>query len=312
MNISDLCHSLCCPCCFECCCPQPKEEPDRYPLLQYYSLQEDDGLFIPQRSTGSAPFMAYSYPQLKRQFSVHPQIEKNIDAETRGKIISRQPKHSGRTSRRNSRTLSHRGSPPWRILHAVSRRTSIPAKDEISEDEYDCSSGHSSQETCDSPDIQTSEHTDHERTTWKPIRMKTLDVSDESILQLSLYYETHQCSLIVHIYRAFNIPTKCESEASNCFVTLYLLPKKKQIYTSNVIPGTLHPKFDQVFNFTKLAPSEVRQQSLVLCLHNSHGGKDDFVGQALLSLKSSNLHGDSIKLSVAEVQLEETPKVPNI
>ena len=168
-----------------------------------------------------------------------------------------------------------------------------------------CSSDHSSQESCDSPDVQSS---DPERGT----RMKTSGVSDESILQFSLYYERHQCSLIVHLCRAFNVPTQCKSEASNCFVTLYLLPKKKKIFQSHVIPGTHHPKFDQVFEFAKLAAGEVHQQSLVFCIHNSHGGKDDFVGQALLSLKSSNFDGESIKLSIAEVQLDEQAKVQKI
>ena len=306
MNISDLCHGLCCPCCFETCCPQSKEE---HPLYRYYPLQEDDGLFIPQQSTRR---LAFSYPQLKRQFSVHPQIERRIEAETLGKIISRQPRRPGRTSRRNSTTLSY-GSPPRHLSCTVSRRTSIlataAARDQISEDEYDCSSGNSSQESCDSPDIQSS---DPEPGTRKLVRMKTLDVNDESMLQFSLYYERHQCSLIVYLYRAFNIPTKCKSEASNCFITLYLLPKKKQIFHSDVIPGTLHPKFDQVFTFTKLAPSELHQQSLVFCIHNSYGSKDDFVGQALCSLESSNLHGDSIKLSIAEVHLEEQTKVKMI
>ena len=287
MNISDLCHGLCCPCCFECCCPQSKEgdiEAKR-PLLHYYSLQEDDsefedgGLHIPQllHSPTSVPMssIAYSYPQVERQVYIHPQIETQIEAETHAKIISRQPKRSRHTS----------------------------------------SSGHSSasKETRDSPDVQSLEYIHMYMSHHEPraTGMKTLDVSDESILQISLYYDRYQCFLIVHLYRAFNIPTKCKSEASNCFVTLYLLPKKKQIYNSIVIPGTLHPKFDQVFKFAKLAPGEVHQQSLVFCIHNSHGGKDDFVGQALLSLESSNFDGESIKISIAEVQLDEQAKVQN-
>ena len=113
--------------------------------------------------------------------------------------------------------------------------------------------------------------------------------------------------MIVHLYRAFNVPTKAPPQASNCFVVLYLLPKKKQICTSNIIPATPHPEFDQVFKFSKVAPGEVRQQSLVFCFYN--GIKNNFVGEALLSLKSSNLHGDSIKLRITEVQLKKLPKV---
>ena len=292
MSYSKLCLG-CCQCCFERCCPESSPEQladDVNPLLHHpYQV---DRLLPP-----SIEHRSYEFPQLKRQFSIHPQIEKQFESEAR-QIVARQPSHSRHSSvfaRSSTQNASKDGLP--------SQQTS--AEDLSSEGEY--SSGQSSLETDDSLEIQSS---DSEPRSEKRIfkKMQSIDVeTEDSLLQISLYYHAHQCSLIVHLYRAFNVPTKAPPHASNCFVVLYLLPKKKQICTSNIIPATPHPEFDQVFKFAKVAPGEVRQQSLVFCFYN--GIKNNFVGEALLSLKSSNLHGDSIKLRITEVQLKKLPKV---
>ena len=290
MNYSKLCLA-CCQCCFERCCPKSGAEQladDVNPLLHY--PYQDDRLLPP-----SIEHRSYEFPQLKRQFSFHPQIEKQFESKA---LVARQPRHSRHTSIFARSSIQHASKD---VL--PSQQTS--AEDMSSEEEY--SSGHSSLETNDSLEIQSS---DSEPRSQRGIfkKMQSIDVeTEDSLLQISLYYHAHQCSLIVHLYKAFNVPTKTPPHASNCFVVLYLLPKKKQICTSNIVSATLHPDFDQVFKFSKLAPGEVRQQSLVFCFYN--GIKNNFVGEALLSLKSSNLHGDSIKLRITEVQLEKQLKV---
>ena len=292
MNYSKLCLG-CCQCCFERCCPKSSAEQladDVNPLLHY--PYQDDRLLRP-----SIEHRSYEFPQLKRQFSVHPQIEKRFESEAH-QIVARQPRHSRRTSIFARSSAQH-------VSKDVLPLQQTSAEDISSEEEY--SSGNSSLETNDSLEIQSS---DSEPRSQRGIlkKMQSIDVeTEDSLLQISLYYHAHQCSLIVHLYKAFNVPTKSLPHASNCFVVLYLLPKKKQICTSNIVPATLHPDFDQIFKFSKLAPGEVRQQSLVFCFYN--GIKNNFVGEALLSLKSSNLHGDSIKLRITEVQLEKQLKV---
>ena len=288
MNYSKLCLG-CCQCCFEHCCPKSSAG-DVNPLLHY--PYQDDRLLPP-----SIEHRSYAFPQLKRQFSFHPQIEKQFESEGR-QIVARQPSHSRHTSIFGSSSTQH-------VSKDVLPSQQTSAEDISSEEEY--SSGHSSLETNDSLEIQSS---DSEPRSQRGLlkKMQSIDVeTDDSLLQISLYYHAHQCSLIVHLYKAFNVPTKSPPHASNCFVVLYLLPKKKQICTSSIVPATLHPDFDQVLKFSKLAPGEVRQQSLVFCFYNNI--KNNFVGEALLSLKSSNLHGDSIKLRITEVQLEKQPKV---
>ena len=292
MNYSKLCLG-CCQCCFERCCPKSSAEQlvdDVNPLLHY--PYQDDRLLPP-----SIEHRSYEFPQLKRQFSIHPQIEKRFESEAH-QIVARQPRHSRRTS------MFARSSAQDVSKDVLPLQQTSPVGIS-SEEEY--SSGNSSLETNDSLEIQSS---DSEPRSQRGIlkKMQSIDVeTGDSLLQISLYYHAHQCSLIVHLYKAFNVPTKSPPHASNCFVVLYLLPKKKQICTSNIVPATLHPDFDQIFKFSKLAPGEVRQQSLVFCFYN--GIKNNFVGEALLSLKSSNLHGDSIKLRITEVQLEKQLKV---
>ena len=157
MNYSKLCLG-CCQCCFEHCCPKSSAD-DVNPLLHY--PYQDDRLLPP-----SIEHRSYAFPQLKRQFSFHPQIEKQFESEGR-QIVARQPRH---TSIFGSSSTQHASKDVF-----PSQQTSA---EDISSEEEEYSSGHSSLETNDSLEIQSSDSEPRSQRGFLK-KMQSIDVETE-------------------------------------------------------------------------------------------------------------------------------------
>ena len=145
-----------------------------------------------------------------------------------------------------------------------------------------------------------------------PIRHRSEQVQQAAsphkpCMVFSLYFDEKHGILIVHLLRAFNLPTKRAESASNPFAEVYLLPIKSEVQESRILHRTLSPIFDQAFKFTNVRLEEVRKQLLVvrIYLHTKH----HFIGGAFFSLEKANLFGGSNTVDLTVFDEEEGLKV---
>ena len=145
-----------------------------------------------------------------------------------------------------------------------------------------------------------------------PLRLRSEQVRQSSsphrpCMSFSLYFDEKRNNLIVHLLKAFRIPTKRAQCASNPFAEVYLLPAKGEAQESRLLHQTLDPIFDQPFNFMNLSVDEVKRQMLVIriYLHNKH----HFIGGVLFNLEKANLYGSSNTVDLTVFDEEEGLKV---
>ena len=126
-------------------------------------------------------------------------------------------------------------------------------------------------------------------------------------VQFSLYYDESSEKLILYLKQAFKLPTRCPVDSSHPFTEVYLLPKKTEVHRSHMVLKTHNPIFDETFKFTKLVPSEVEKQTVVMRMYISE--QNHFIGGVLYPLESANMDGDLIKVDMLEFDEEESLRV---
>ncbi len=109
-------------------------------------------------------------------------------------------------------------------------------------------------------------------------------------LQLSVYFDEKHNLLIVHLLKAFNLPTMRPESTSNPFAEAYLLPNKMHIFETRVLRETLNPAFDQAFKFCGVSVDDIKNQILVVRIYLH--GKHHFLGGVLFYLENANLFGN--------------------
>lgn len=118
---------------------------------------------------------------------------------------------------------------------------------------------------------------------------------EEPTLQFSLYYDIQRHALKVHLQQAYDLPAM---DKSPC-VTLYLEPKKVEIFECKVVAHNRNPVLDQVFEFRHLQADEVRRQSLVFRVYcHDRLSKNDFVGAVVLPLREADLLGVTMEMAI--------------
>lgn len=126
-------------------------------------------------------------------------------------------------------------------------------------------------------------------------------------LQLSMYFDEKHNLLVVHILKAFNLPTKRPKSTSNPFAEAYLLPNKAQVFETRVLRETLSPVFDQAFKFCNVSIDDIKKKILVVRIYLH--GKHHFLGGVLFSLENANLFGTSHTMELTLYDEEEGLKV---
>lgn len=125
-------------------------------------------------------------------------------------------------------------------------------------------------------------------------------------VHFSLCFDDEKMKFIVHVSRAFRLPTRRLESASNPFLELYLLPSKVEVQQSLSIDGTLSPMFDTIFHFCDLPLETLRQQILVMRFYVNTG---HFVGGALHSIQEADLVGKKVVREILEFDEDEGLKV---
>lgn len=129
------------------------------------------------------------------------------------------------------------------------------------------------------------------------------DETSLPLLQFSLYYDVQRCALTVHLHHASNVPAKDRRGTSDPFVVLYIMPNKEEIFESKIVYQSLNPVFDQSFEFKRLLPDDIRNQTLILRVYDhDRFTKNDTIGGVILPLENADLFG-----VVMRMQIEERP-----
>ncbi len=145
------------------------------------------------------------------------------------------------------------------------------------------------------------------RSSIKSFRLNPVTSPVEPSLQLSVYFDEKHSVLVVHLLKAFNLPTKRPESTSNPFAEVYLLPKKVEVFETRTLQKTLSPVFDQAFKFCNVSNDDIKQQILVVRIYLH--GKNHFLGGLLFSLEKANLFGVSYTTELALYDEEEGLKV---
>ena len=145
-----------------------------------------------------------------------------------------------------------------------------------------------------------------------PIHRRSLQVTSQSLhrkpsVHFSLYSDQKHHVLIVHLLKAFHLPTKRAESTCSPFVELYLLPNKTVVEESCVVHQTLCPVFDQTFKFTNMTEENIRKQMLVLRIYIND--TQHLVGGVLFPLEGANLFGSANKVDIITFDEEEGSKV---
>lgn len=119
------------------------------------------------------------------------------------------------------------------------------------------------------------------------------------LLQFSLHYDVQRCTLTVHLHHGSNLPAMDRRGTSDPFVVLYLMPNKEEIFESRVIQQTLDPVFDQSFEFKKLTPDDICQQTLILHVYDHDKfSRNDSIGGVILPLENADLFGVVMRMKI--------------
>ena len=120
-------------------------------------------------------------------------------------------------------------------------------------------------------------------------------------LRFSLYYDIQRRTLTVNLEKASNLPAKDRSGTSDPFVVMYLVPNKEQIFESKVVYKTLHPVFEQTFEFHNLQSDDIRRQSLVFRVYNyCKFTRNDPIGGIIIPLEDADLYGVVHEMTISE------------
>ena len=126
-------------------------------------------------------------------------------------------------------------------------------------------------------------------------------------IHFSLYYDENSQKLVVHLKRAFKLPTSRPEESCNPFAEVYLLPKKNYVHKSHILMKTHNPVFDETFKFADLDLHVIRKQTVLMRMYINE--RSHFVGGVLYPLESASMDGDLIKVAISDFDEEESLKV---
>ena len=131
------------------------------------------------------------------------------------------------------------------------------------------------------------------------------EIGPNPTLQFAIYYDFKRKTLILHLQKGFNLPARqIDSDKCNAFVVIYLLPNRetdRETYESNVVPNTLNPNFDEMFQFPRLRLEIARQQTLVFRIYHQVGPKHNIlIGGVLQPLEDCDFHGKTLRNRIVE------------
>ena len=131
------------------------------------------------------------------------------------------------------------------------------------------------------------------------------EIGPNPTLQFSVYYDFKRKTLILHLQKGFNLPARqIDSDICNAFVVIYLLPNRetdRETYESSVVPNTLNPNFDEMFQFPRLRLEIARQQTLVFRIYHQVGPKHNIlIGGVLQPLDDVDFTGKTLRNRIVE------------
>ena len=121
-----------------------------------------------------------------------------------------------------------------------------------------------------------------------------------AMIHFSLYYDIQRRTLTVHLLEGTNLPAKDRRGTSDPFVILFLLPHKEEIFESKVHKRTLNPVFNEVFEFSGLIPSEIRQQTLILRVLDKDFSSSEDMGTIIQPLEDADLYGVRVSCKLSQ------------
>ncbi|CAH1796143.1 unnamed protein product [Owenia fusiformis] len=141
-----------------------------------------------------------------------------------------------------------------------------------------------------------------------PTPEKDLNIREKSIddlklpqlgtLQFNVGYNKEKGALLVTIHRAEDLPAKDpNTESSDPYVKLQLLPDKKHKVKTRVLRKTLNPVYDEIFTFYGITYAQMSTITLhFVVLSSDRYSRDDIIGEVLYPLDGVDLSEDDISL----------------
>lgn len=122
-------------------------------------------------------------------------------------------------------------------------------------------------------------------------------------IEFSFGYDASKQRLQIHVKEAANL---LSDEVPDCYVAVALLNDKKQIWQgkTKVVPMSIHPRFDETLEGTKLTPAKVRASVLRIHVFDVHSSK--LIGEALLPVAEIEEENKSSLSSTLLPKKEET------
>ena len=94
----------------------------------------------------------------------------------------------------------------------------------------------------------------------------------DPMIQFSIFYDILLSKLSIQLHHVSDLPkdvrTKGRRDLCDPFVTLQLEPDRSETFQSEIISNSLHPTFNQRFNFGALSYDYIKFQTLVMRIHN--------------------------------------------
>ncbi len=138
----------------------------------------------------------------------------------------------------------------------------------------------------------------------KEERMREIDEDDLKMAKLgsisfSVAYDKQKTALVVTIIKASDLPVKDpNTESSDPYVKLQLLPDKRHKVKTRVLRKTLNPVYDEIFTFYGINYNQLSGMTLhFVALSFDRFSRDDIIGEVVYPLSGIEFGDEEISLS---------------